>query len=117
MHPSAHPAVLRFLCRYRVGGGISPAGRIWETTMNKRVLIVDDDVSTCQLLAEVLAEFDVETIAASTDEDGYRRYLELGPDLIFIDVLLPRKGGIDLLRRIRSVRGGRDVPVFVMSAV
>ncbi len=85
--------------------------------MNKRVLIVDDDVSTCQLMAEVLAEFGVETIAASTDEDGYRRYLELGPDLIFIDVLLPRKGGIDLLRRIRSVRGGRDVPVFVMSAV
>ncbi|MDF1554791.1 MAG: response regulator [Deferrisomatales bacterium] len=85
--------------------------------MNKRVLIVDDDASTCQLLAEVLAEFGVETIAASTDEEGYRRYLELGPDLIFIDVLLPRKGGIDLLRRIRSVRGGRDVPVFVMSAV
>ena len=85
--------------------------------MNRRVLIVDDDAATCQLLAEVLTEFGVETIAASTDEDGYRRYLELGPDLIFIDVLRPRKGGIDLLRRIRSVRGGRDVPVFVMSAV
>jgi CheY-like chemotaxis protein/curved DNA-binding protein CbpA len=85
--------------------------------MNRRVLIVDDDTATCQLLGEVLAEFRVETTTAATDEDGYRRYLELGPDLIFIDVLLPRKGGIDLLRRIRSVRGGRDVPVFVMSAV
>jgi CheY-like chemotaxis protein len=85
--------------------------------VKKRVLVVDDDSGTRAFLSEVLAEFDVEVYEAAHDEEAYQRYLEVGPDLLLIDVLLPRQGGLSLLRRIRGVRGGKDVPAFVMSAV
>ncbi len=85
--------------------------------MKKRVLVVDDDAATRRLLVELLREFDVDVYEADQDEDAYRKYLEAGPDLVLLDVLLPRQGGVELLRRIRGVRGGADVPVLVMSAV
>lgn len=85
--------------------------------MKKRVLVVDDDSDTRHLLTELLAEFDAEVYGAATDDQGFSRFLELGPDLLFIDVLLPRQGGLNLLRRIRGVRGGKHVPVLVMSAL
>jgi len=85
--------------------------------VKKRVLVVEDDPGTRQLLSAILGEFGVEVYEAARDEEGFQRFLELGPDLLFIDVLLPRRGGLALLRRIRGVRGGKDVPVFVMSAV
>ncbi|GAB4262490.1 MAG: hypothetical protein Kow0092_12880 [Deferrisomatales bacterium] len=78
---------------------------------------MDDDGATRQLIASVLDDFGVEVFEAGTDTEGYQRYLEVGPDLVFVDVLLPRYGGLDLLRRIRAVRGGKEVPVLVMSAV
>lgn len=85
--------------------------------MKKRVLIVDDDADTRGFLAAVLAEYDVDVAEAATDQEAYQRYLELGPDLVLLDVLLPRQGGLALLKKMRAVRGGRDVPVLVMSAV
>ena len=85
--------------------------------MRKRVLIVEDDPGTRQLLGAILSDFDVDIHEASRDDEGYQRFLEVGPDLVFLDVLLPRRGGLELLRRIRGVRGGKEVPVFVMSAV
>lgn len=85
--------------------------------MRKRVLVVDDDPGTRELLAAVISEFGAEVFGAGTDDEAYQKFLELGPDLLFIDVLLPRQGGLDLLRRIRGVRGGKEVPAFVMSAL
>ncbi len=85
--------------------------------MKKSVLVVDDDPDTRHLLTELLREFDAEVYGAATDDQGFSRFLELGPDLLFIDVLLPRQGGLHLLRRIRGVRGGKHVPVLVMSAL
>ncbi len=41
----------------------------------------------------------------------------LKPDLIFLDVLLPRLDGIEVLKRLRSTEDGRNVPVVMMSAV
>ncbi|WP_025323996.1 DUF4388 domain-containing protein [Deferrisoma camini] len=88
--------------------------------MRKRVLIVDDDPGTRELLIEMVADLEgveVDTVTASTDEEGYQRFLEVGPDLVLLDLLLPRKGGMALLRRIRELRGGREAAVIVMSAV
>ncbi len=85
--------------------------------MRKRVLVVDDDPATRQVLGAFLRDFGVDVHDAATDDEGYQRYLELGPDLMFIDVLLPRQGGLSLLRRVRAVRGGKAVPVLVMSAL
>jgi DNA-binding response OmpR family regulator/curved DNA-binding protein CbpA len=85
--------------------------------VKKKVLVVDDDADTRSLLSAILRDFSVDVVEASQDEEGFRRFLEVGPALILLDLLLPRQGGLALLRKIRGVRGGKQVPVLVMSAV
>lgn len=85
--------------------------------MKKRVLLADDDEHSRTVLASIIAEFDAEVYEANRDDVAYQRYLELGPDLLVIDVLLPRQGGLAFLKKLRGTRGGKDVPVLVTSAV
>ncbi len=85
--------------------------------MTTRVLVADGDPEARQVLAGVLADWGAEVVEAATAADGYDRFLELGAALAFIDVLLPSQGGTALLRRLRSLRGGRELPVLMTSAL
>ena len=80
----------------------------------QRILLVDDDPNLLVVLSEQLREdgFDV-----STARDGLEalRRLESGwPDLLVIDLLMPRLDGVALARRIKSEA---DLPIIVLSAV
>jgi DNA-binding response OmpR family regulator len=85
--------------------------------MKQRILVVDGDPGSRRLVEMLLTGHDVDVIGAATDEEAYRRVLELGPDLLLVEVLVPRHGGLEFLRKIRTVRGGQDVPALVMSAL
>jgi two-component system response regulator CpxR len=78
-----------------------------------RVLIVDDDTELLDLLRDYLAEEGFEVAAATDGESGARAALETTPDLVVLDVMLPRLNGFDALRRIRE---GSSVPVIMLTA-
>jgi DNA-binding response OmpR family regulator len=78
-----------------------------------RVLLVDDDVQLCNLLAERLAG---EGYAMETVHDGSRgleRALSMEYALVVLDLMLPGMGGLDILRRLRKVS---PVPVLILTA-
>jgi two-component system response regulator CpxR len=78
-----------------------------------RVLIVDDDVELCRLLAERLS---TEGFAIETAHDGPRgleRALSGEHALVVLDLMLPGIGGLDVLRRVRSQS---PVPVLILTA-
>ena len=78
-----------------------------------RVLLVDDDVQLCNLLAERLAG---EGYAMETVHDGPRgleRALSMEYALVVLDLMLPGMGGLDILRRLRKVS---PVPVLILTA-
>ncbi|HEY4357034.1 MAG TPA: response regulator transcription factor [Acidobacteriaceae bacterium] len=78
-----------------------------------RVLLVDDDVQLCKLLAERLA---TEGFTMDTVNDGSRgleRALSMEYALVVLDLMLPRMGGLDVLRRVRKVS---PVPVLILTA-
>src|SRR5579863_7234146 len=78
-----------------------------------RVLLVDDDVQLCKLLAERLA---TEGFTMDTMHDGTRgleRALALDYALVVLDLMLPGMGGLDVLRRLRKVS---PVPVLILTA-
>jgi len=85
--------------------------------LKKRVLIVDDDAATRRLLTDIVSDYNVEVLEAAEDDEAHKLFIETGPDLIFLDVLLPRHGGIKFLKDIRKLRSGLKVPVLMMSAV
>jgi two-component system response regulator CpxR len=77
------------------------------------VLLVDDDVELCRMLAEYLAPEGFEAQAVYDGEQGVREALAGGYDAVVLDVMLPRRNGIDALREIR--RASR-VPVLMLTA-
>lgn len=83
------------------------------TGRSERVLLIDDDVELCQLVAQYLTGegFIVESV-----HDGARgaeRALEGGSDILVLDVMLPGVNGFEVLRRIRA---SSRVPVIMLTA-
>ena len=78
-----------------------------------RVLLVDDDTGLIELLRDYLAEEGLDAAAATDGLTGVRAALETAPDLVVLDVMLPRLNGFDALRRIRETSA---VPVIMLTA-
>lgn len=78
-----------------------------------RVLLVDDDVELCRMLAEYLAPEGFETSAVHDGEEGVRAALAGGYEAVVLDVMMPRLNGTDALRRIRQ---SSRIPVLMLTA-
>jgi DNA-binding response OmpR family regulator len=79
-----------------------------------RILIVDDDPNLLVILAEQLRAdgYDVQT--ARDGEEALRRLAQAWPDLLIIDMLMPRMDGLTLAREVKA---RADLPIIVLSAI
>lgn len=82
-----------------------------------KVLLVEDDPFMVTLLSEALGKDGLGVILAGNGEDAVRRFPEVQPDILLMDILLPKKSGLDALREIRSLPGGADVPAVILSNI
>lgn len=78
-----------------------------------RILVVDDDLDSCDILSLTLGKESYEVTCARTYEEGLRTLNRIKPDLIILDVMLPRMNGWDLCQQIRTFS---DVPILLISA-
>jgi CheY-like chemotaxis protein len=83
----------------------------------KKILVVEDDPVNQQILSDFLAANGYETVAASSGPEGLARFDGEAPDLLLVDVQLPRKNGFELCREIKSRPQGKATPILLMSAV
>jgi DNA-binding response OmpR family regulator len=81
------------------------------------VLIVEDEPSFRRIYADVLGAGGYEVITASDGESGWECARTKKPDLILLDLILPRLHGLDLLKRIRDEEETRDIPVIIFSVM
>ncbi len=79
----------------------------------KRVLVVDDDVKTVELVKLYLNRDGYRVFTAYDGVEALRLYRERHPDIIVLDLMLP---GIDGLQVCRTVRAESDVPVIMLTA-
>ena len=79
-----------------------------------RILIVDDEPHIVRGLEDNLRFEGYETTVSLDGEDGLRRATSEAPDLILLDVMMPRMSGWDVCRELR--RRGIDVPVIMLTA-
>lgn len=92
--------------------------------MKKFVLIVEDNPGDVFLIEEALREHAVDCELEVIDDGGkareYFSQIERGggrvPDLVLLDLNLPKIPGMDVLRRIRHIATCRDIPVIVISS-
>ena len=78
-----------------------------------RILLVDDDAELCTLLSEFLKREGFTVDCEHAGEDGLRKALAGGVDLVVLDVMLPGLDGFEILRRLRPQS---KVPVIMLTA-
>jgi two-component system response regulator CpxR len=78
-----------------------------------RVLLIDDDVTLCELLSEYLASEGFLVSSVHNGPDGVQRVRQEEWDLVVLDVMLPGMSGFDVLKRIQA---DVDVPVLMLTA-
>jgi CheY-like chemotaxis protein len=83
----------------------------------KKVLVVEDDPVNQMILVDFLAANGYETVAASSGPEGVERFESDAPDLLLVDIQLPRKSGFELLQEIKGRPDGKSTPILLMSAV
>jgi two-component system, OmpR family, KDP operon response regulator KdpE len=89
-----------------------PAGPLGVTA--PRVLIVDDDPNLLVVLADQLRADGFEVQTARDGDEALRRLHQSWPDLLVIDMLMPRMDGLTLAREIKNLA---DLPIIVLSAI
>jgi two-component system phosphate regulon response regulator PhoB len=86
-----------------------------ETSGSKTILICEDDQNLRQLVRVILGE-GYRFVEADTGHEALELALEIRPDLVILDLMLPGASGLDVLRSLRKDLPGGDTPVIVMSA-
>jgi two-component system phosphate regulon response regulator PhoB len=83
----------------------------------KKVLIVDDDVDVTKLVSKLVERAGYEPIVAKNGLEGMDKVREDTPDLIILDVLMPKQSGIRMYRELKTEEPFKNIPVIVLSAI
>ena len=87
-------------------------GRSLSTASSTKILIVDDDVRICRLLAQFLEGAGYAVRAASTGDEMRRLIVAIPPDLVILDLMLKGEDGLELARELRSQS---DVAIIMLT--
>ena len=79
------------------------------------IMVVDDEPDILAMLDMILRRHGYETILSEGGEEVIELIRQKKPDLILLDLMMPRMEGTELLRRLRSDEALRDIPVVVVS--
>lgn len=84
--------------------------------MNKRVLVVDDDQSIQRVLVQTLQLEGYEVATASDGVEAMETLAGQLPDVVILDVMMPKLDGLDVLKRMRADERTQTVPVILLTA-
>ena len=80
--------------------------------MGKKILIVDDDEGLVRLIDQVLTQKGYEVLKANNGQEALRLLFDQRPDLVLLDVVMPKMDGWQTCSRIRDVS---DIPIIILT--
>jgi CheY-like chemotaxis protein/phosphoribosyl 1,2-cyclic phosphodiesterase len=86
------------------------------STPKRRILVADDVPGTVEFLAEMLTQRGYEVATAEDGEQCLERVRSFEPDLVILDIMMPKVHGIDVLKQIRADGTRKDIGFIVCSA-
>lgn len=81
------------------------------------ILLIEDDPVIAKLYQERLEREKIRIITTNTGEEGLLVAMQTKPDLILLDLLLPGKDGVDVLRILKTEVETKNIPVIIITAV
>jgi len=83
--------------------------------MTKKILVVEDEELIRNLLEKKLQREGYEVFAAENGIEGLEKMKEVHPDLILLDILMPQKGGFEVMEEMQKDEELREIPVIIIS--
>lgn len=81
----------------------------------KKVLLVDDSNTVLMMEKMVLKKRAYEILTASNGEEGVERAIAEHPDVILMDVIMPKMNGFEAVRRLRQEEATKNIPVIMVT--
>ena len=81
----------------------------------KTILIVEDDRPLMQAMYEKLSRENYNLLKSFDGDDGLETALVKHPDLILLDIIMPKMSGLTMLKKLREDTWGREVPVIILT--
>lgn len=85
--------------------------------MKKRVLIVEDAADLREAIVEALTIYNYDVLTARDGQEGLAVALREKPDLIVLDLMMPKMGGQETLEKLRQDPWGKDVRVLILTSL
>ncbi len=82
-----------------------------------RVLLVDDNEQNLELLQAYLEDLPCEIVTATDGIEALARAAEVDPDVIVLDIMMPRMSGFQVCERVKADKTLRDIPVIMVTAL
>ena len=83
---------------------------------HKTILCVDDSPTVLLAMTTALAQVGYTVITAADGEEALLKALETAPDLVLLDVVLPKRNGFQVCRLLKSSPATRDIKVFLVTS-
>jgi DNA-binding response OmpR family regulator len=83
----------------------------------ERILIVEDDSAISSLYKELFEKEGYDVSVATDGEQGVKVALNILPDVILLDILLPKANGMTVMNQIRATDWGKKEPIIILTNV
>lgn len=84
--------------------------------MAKKILVADDEVHIVRILRDTLTRRGYEVVTAGDGEEAVALAQAEQPDLIFLDVMMPRRSGFEACQAMRQIDALKDTPIYLLTA-
>jgi two-component system, OmpR family, alkaline phosphatase synthesis response regulator PhoP len=91
-------------------------GEIMDNAADKRILVVDDEPDIREFLSTCLEDAGFQVEVAFDGVDALDKVEKSIPDLITLDMVMPRKSGLAFMRQLRKKEEWKEIPVIVITA-
>jgi len=81
----------------------------------KKVLVVEDEQILLKTIQFTLKEAGYEVFVAMDGDEASKSIKEHKPDIVLLDILLPKKNGLDVLREMRDFEPTKNIPVLLLT--
>ena len=85
--------------------------------MRKKILAIDDEVDTLTFYSELLDDYNFTSVTAENGVEGLRKAREEKPDLILLDIMMPKKSGMKTFKELRNDHQLCNIPVIIITGI
>lgn len=81
----------------------------------KKAFIVDDDANIVELFKHILTREGLDVSVAFDGADALKKIPEINPDIVILDLMLPQKGGFQVLKELYQNENTKSIPVVIIT--